>query len=147
MTSHLQDFLLSAPYNRELSLTLKSAGGHACVIEAPYRSRLIGNPETGVLHGGVVTALLDVAFGAAIYLQLRRPRPIATLDLRIDYLKPGTPGRSLLCSASCYKVTTELAFVRGTVYNDNPDDLIASGVGIFMFTKGPRAHLGGGLKQ
>ena len=59
----------------------------------PYDAKLVGNPETGVLHGGAITALLDGASGAAVFAALVDIVPIATLDLRIDYLRPAESGR------------------------------------------------------
>ncbi|MES3015035.1 MAG: PaaI family thioesterase, partial [Pseudomonadota bacterium] len=80
-----------SPYSRELGLELAHAGADWCVLRVPYAEKLIGYPETRVLHGGVITALMDVAFGLAIFVRLGELRPMATLDLRIDYLKPATP--------------------------------------------------------
>jgi len=61
---------------------------------------------------------------------------MATLDLRIDYLKAATPGREIFGGAVCYKLGHELAFVRGCAYHDTPDDPIATSSAIFMFTGG-----------
>jgi uncharacterized protein (TIGR00369 family) len=126
-----------APYSRELGLTLHSVRPEWCVIRAPYDPRTIGNPESGVVHGGVITALLDSCYGLAIFVRMGQLRPMATLDLRIDYLKPATPGRDILGGAVCYKLGHELAFVRGVAYHDSPDDPIATSAAIFMFTGGP----------
>jgi len=108
----------------------------------PYDAKLVGNPATGVLHGGVITSLLDSASGAAVGSAMRAGgpwRPIATLDLRIDYMKPATPGRDLLARAECYKVTRNVAFVRGVAYHDDPADPIATTVATFMLSTPDRA--------
>ena len=97
----------------------------------PWKEELVGNPETGVLHGGAVTSMLDAACGAAVFLKLGQPAPIATLDLRIDYLKTGAAKRDVVCRAECYKVTRHVAFVRGVAFHDE-DDPIASAAGTFM---------------
>ncbi|WP_283444790.1 PaaI family thioesterase [Noviherbaspirillum suwonense] len=131
-----QQFAHVAPYNRELGLLPHSVRSERCVLKVEYQDALVGDPKTRVLHGGVITALLDAAFGFAIFVRLPEMRPMATLDLRIDYLKPATPGRAILGGAVCYKLTSELAFVRGAAYHDTPDDPIATAVGIYMFTSG-----------
>lgn len=133
-----QGFTGAIPHNRALGLRfLDFAHGEAQLL-LPYAPELVGNPETGVLHGGAISSLLDAACGAAVFLKLASPTPIATLDLRIDYLKMGTPGRDVVCKARCYKVTRNVAFVRGIAYHDDEDDPIAAAAGSFIIqSKGP----------
>ncbi len=126
-----------SPYNRELGLQPHSVRPDWCVLKVEYARNLVGDPNTRVLHGGVITALLDAAFGFSIFVKLSQVRLMATLDLRIDYLKPATPDKAVLGGAVCYKVTADLAFVRGCAYHESADDPIATAVGIFMFTDGP----------
>lgn len=137
-----QKFTTVAPYSREIGLEVRAAKPDWCVIAVPYQRHLIGNPDTGVLHGGVITALIDSCFGLAVFVRLNQLRAMATLDLRIDHLKPATPGREVLGGAVCYKHTSELAFLRGSIYHDTPDDPIATSVSVFMFTGGPVVALG-----
>ena len=61
------------------------------LMKIPYAPHLVGNPETGVVHGGVVTTLLDHASGLAVMCALEGFASTATLDLRIDYHAPATP--------------------------------------------------------
>src|SRR3954471_20074854 len=77
----------------------------------PYRPVFVGDTETGVLHGGVVTAMLDETCGMAVQLALDGTRAIATLDLRIDYQKPATPGLDIKAHSVCYRTTRSIAFV------------------------------------
>ena len=126
-----------SPYNRELGLQPHSVRPDWCVLKVEYARNLVGDPNTRVLHGGVITALLDAAFGFSIFVKMSQVRLMATLDLRIDYLKPATPDKAVLGGAVCYKMTADLAFVRGCAYHESVDDPIATAVGIFMFTDGP----------
>src|SRR3954471_3133598 len=98
----------------------------------PYRPVFVGDTATGVLHGGVVTAMLDESCGMAVQLALDGTRAIATLDLRIDYLKPATPGLDIRAHAVCYRVTRSIAFVRATAYQDSEDDPVATATACFM---------------
>lgn len=98
----------------------------------PYRPVFVGDTETGVLHGGVVTAMLDESCGMAVQLALDGTRAIATLDLRIDYQKPATPGLDIKAHSVCYRVTRSIAFVRSTAYQDSEDDPVATATGCFM---------------
>ncbi len=120
------------PHVRELGIELVEVGEGTLTIRLPYHDRLVGNPETGVLHGGVITTLIDSVCGFAVSTTLTEIVPLATLDLRIDYLKPATPESDLFARAHCYKVTRYVAFVRGVAYHDDPDDAIANAVGAFV---------------
>src|SRR5205823_11865331 len=98
----------------------------------PYRPVCVGDTETGVLHGGVVTAMLDESCGMAVQLALDGTRSIATLDLRIDYQKPATPGLEIKAHSICYRVTRWIAFVRATAYQESEDDPVATATACFM---------------
>lgn len=98
----------------------------------PYRPVFVGDTETGVLHGGVVTAMLDESCGMAVQLALDGTRAIATLDLRIDYQKPATPGIDIKAHSFCYRVTRSIAFVRSTAYQESEDDPVATATACFV---------------
>lgn len=107
----------------------------------PYDGRFAGNPVNGVLHGGVITTLVDSASGMCIYVKLKKYIPIATLDLRIDYLKPATPGEDLYAHAYCYKMSKQIAFVRSVAYHTDPEDPVANSVSTFMLRSTPTKPL------
>jgi uncharacterized protein (TIGR00369 family) len=98
----------------------------------PYHPVFVGDVSTGVIHGGVVTAMLDESCGMAVQLALPGTTAIATLDLRIDYLRPATPGQVMRAHALCYHLTRSIAFVRATAYQDAEDVPIASATAMFM---------------
>uniref|UniRef100_Q07VK2 Uncharacterized domain 1 n=1 Tax=Rhodopseudomonas palustris (strain BisA53) TaxID=316055 RepID=Q07VK2_RHOP5 len=98
----------------------------------PYHPVFIGDEATGVMHGGVVTSMLDESCGMAVQLATPGLGAIATLDLRIDYLRPGTPGQAIRAHAHCYRLTRSIAFVRATAYQDSEADPVASAAATFM---------------
>src|SRR5215472_14275382 len=98
----------------------------------PYRPVFVGDTQTGVLHGGVVTAMLDESCGMAVQLALDGTRAIATLDLRIDYQKPATPGLDIKAHSVCYRTTRSIAFVRSTAYQESEDHPVATATACFM---------------
>lgn len=133
------DHLSHVPHAGAIGMRPVNAARGKCTLMVPYQDKLVGNPATGVVHGGVITSLLDNASGAATQFALDEPTPIATLDLRIDYLKPATPGEDIFGDAHCYKVTRTIAFVRGVAYHTSPEDPIATSVATFMLSanRGP----------
>jgi len=129
----MKDVLIQhVPHARALGMNVVNAKRGEAWLSVPYREELVGNPQTGVIHGGVITSRLDDAGGIAVQLSLPARMSIATLDLRIDYMKPATPKLDLTAHTHCYKVTTNIAFVRGTAYHRDEDDPIATCVGTFM---------------
>jgi uncharacterized protein (TIGR00369 family) len=100
-----RDFESYIPHNKELALEAIELGDARARFRLPYDAKLVGNPETGVLHGGAITALLDACSGAAVFMALSMPTNIATLDLRIDYLRPATPHLPVHAEAHCYRKT------------------------------------------
>lgn len=127
-------FLRAVPHNQALGIRILDVNATEAVFELPYDRKLVGNPDTGTLHGGAITALLDGCSGVAVFAALTELVPIATLDLRIDYLKLAEPGKSVICKASCYKMTRNVAFTRAVAYQDDLDNVIAHSVGTFMLS-------------
>jgi uncharacterized protein (TIGR00369 family) len=119
-------------YGRSSGLKLDRAARGEAWSSLPYRPVFVGDTATGVLHGGVVTAMLDESCGMAVQLALDGTRAIATLDLRIDYQKPATPGLDIKAHSFCHRVTRSIAFVRSTAYQESEDDPVATATACFM---------------
>ncbi len=131
----LEDHLAQIPHAAAIGMTLVSRGANSCVVRVPYAAHLVGDPDTGVVHGGVITALLDNASGMAVRsdpAEFGEERSMATLDLRIDYMRPAQPCEDLYAEATCYRMTANVAFVRAIAYHADRDDPIASSVATFM---------------
>src|SRR6201990_738652 len=109
-------------YGEISGLQLARVAPAAAWLSPPYRPGFVGGAAPGVLHGGVVTAMLDESCGMAVQLALDGARAIATLDLRIDYQKPATPGLDIKAHSICTRVTRSIAFVRATAYQKSEDD-------------------------
>jgi uncharacterized protein (TIGR00369 family) len=120
------------PHNKALGIRLGPLDDAEAFMTLPWDEKLVGNPETGVIHGGVITSLLDACSGAAVFMALPEPTTIATLDLRIDYMKPATRRETVTAHARCFKLTHNVAFVRCVAYHASEDDPIATGTGTFM---------------
>ena len=134
------------PQAKALGFTTLEIGGGVAILKVPYRPEIVGDPETGVIAGGVVTTLLDHASGQAVHAAMTTWTSIATLDLRIDYMRPAQPGRDVLARAHCYKLTRSVAFVRAVAYEDDPDDPVAAAQAAFMLDSSAGRKAGANLK-
>lgn len=125
-------YILAVPHNRALNLRVTDYRHEHLSLCLPYQENLVGNPDTGVLHGGCITSLIDATCGGAVVLSLVAPRRIATLDLRIDYVRPAIPEQEVICDAHCYKITRHVAFVRASAHHGDPVNPIATASGTFV---------------
>jgi uncharacterized protein (TIGR00369 family) len=125
-------FLAQLPHARELGIELLAvdAGAGRCSFRQPWRAELVGDPERQILHGGVITSLLDTLAAAAA---IARGVPLqATLDLRVDYLRPATAQQDLIAEAECYRVTRHVAFVRGVCHQGDTTRPVANLTATFV---------------
>jgi uncharacterized protein (TIGR00369 family) len=120
------------PHARYLGIKVVEMGPGLAVMMVSYRPELIGDPVRQVVFGGAITTLIDHASGLAVACALDTMRAIATVDLRVDYLRAAAPGVDLFARVECYKVTRNIAFVRGLAYERTPDDPFASSLGTMM---------------
>jgi len=103
-------------------------------LSLPYDDKLIGMPDSGVIASGPIISLMDMATSVAIWIRLGRFRHQATLDLRVDYLRPATPGQTVIGRGECFALRRSIAFVRGVAHDGDPADPVAHVTGTFMFT-------------
>ena len=137
LVSVLESMVAFVPHNRALGMKFVALDGTRLTVALPYDPKLVGNPVTRVLHGGAITALMDATCGLSVYLKLREPIPVATLDLRIDYLRPATPDQTVHARAECFKLTRNVAFVRCEAFHPDAEaDLVAVANGTFIRTPG-----------
>jgi len=122
------------PFNKVLGLEVESADAAAPRLRFAMRPELIGNTRRGILHGGVISAVLDVTAGFAIMLALhKQPQPgeklefpnIGTIDLRVDYLRPGR-GKHFVASGRVVRLGNRIAVTHMELVNDE-GELIATG--------------------
>ncbi len=124
-------FIEAIPHAKALGLKLTEIGNGQAKITMPYNEDLIGDPRTGVIHGGAVFAVLDTCCGAAVMSHPSAPGGTATIDLRIDYMRAATPGQSITTHATCYHLTRNIAFVRATAMDEDQDLPVATASGSF----------------
>lgn len=126
-----RQFMEAIPYARDLGMELTQLDNGVATITMPYDTRLIGDPDTGVMHGGAISALMDTCCGAAAMCHPDNPGGTATIDLRIDYMRAATPGQGISTTATCYHITRSVAFVRATACDEDTDNPVAVATGAF----------------
>lgn len=120
-----------------LGLRYVAHGADWCELALDYDRRLISDLGSGILASGPIVSLIDTATGAAVGLR-HGAAPQATLDLRVDYLRPARPGETVIARGECYRVTRRIAFVRGIAHDGDVADPIAHVAGTFILRSGAR---------
>lgn len=134
-TQIARQFIEAIPHSRALGMDLTEFGDGKATITMPYASHLIGDPETGVIHGGAVSALMDTCCGAAVMSHPAAQEGTATIDLRIDYMRAAKPGETIVTRAECYHVTRSVAFVRATAFDEDTNRPVATATGAFTIER------------
>ncbi|MXO76053.1 hotdog fold thioesterase [Altererythrobacter aerius] len=131
--------LLTRAHPGWLGLRYRDHGDDWCELELPWRADLVSDEGSPVLASGPIVSLLDMAAGMAIWIANGEFRPVATLDLRTDYIRPSHENASVIARVTCYRRTRSAAFVRGRAHDGNRDDPVAEMSGVFMTIDPARA--------
>jgi uncharacterized protein (TIGR00369 family) len=115
-----------------LGLRYQGHGDDWIEVALPWRDDLVGLPDSGVLASGPIISLLDTATSLSVVIRAGEFLRVATLDLRIDYMRAARTGATVVARGTCYRMARSVAFVRGTAHDGDPDDPIAQVAGTFM---------------
>ena len=107
-----------------------------CELAIPYDEHLASDAKSGIMASGPILTMMDMATSISIWLKTGRFQPQATLDLRVDYLRPAMPGQTIIGRGECYGLTRSIAFVRGFAHDGDSARPVAHVAGTYMFTAG-----------
>ncbi len=123
-------FVERIPFNRVLGIEVLSLDHERPEVRFAMRPELVGNFERGMLHGGVISSVHDLTGGLVAFLgvqQKLKDKPLAerierfsrigTIDLRVDYLRPGI-GEWFVCKGSPLRTGNKVAVAHMELFND-----------------------------
>ena len=136
MTLDQLDFARFGGHGGRLGIRFHARGDDWIELALPYSAALIGDEASGVIASGPIIAMMDMATSFAIWNQIKVFVPQATLDLRIDYLRPARPNRTVIGRAECLRVARSIAFTRGIAHDGDLNDPVAQVAATFMIPSG-----------
>lgn len=116
----------------ELGAMIECLDADEIRVRVPFQPVLVGDTGWNVVHSGLLVILLDSLCGISIIQKLAVPSAIATLDLRVDYLRAVPADEDMYVTANCYKIGRNVGFSRGVIYTSDPSDPAAIANGTFM---------------
>jgi uncharacterized protein (TIGR00369 family) len=139
----INEIMGKIPFNNVLGIRVESIKADCVRMTFEMRDELVGNYKRRMLHGGVISSAIDVTGGLAAILSIQEKIPaedvearieksfkISTLDLRVDFLRPGL-GKRFVTSAYILRTGNKVAVARIELHNDQ-NELIAVGTGSYF---------------
>ena len=143
LATRIHEIFAQIPFNRVLGLELRTLDRERPQVAFHMRDELIGNYVRGTLHGGVISSVIDVTGGLTAFLgmqhslndeeldeRFRQFGRLGTIDLRIDYLRPGR-GQEFIATGHNIRTGTRIAVSRVEVANET-GEVIAVGTGAYV---------------
>ena len=119
------------PFNAFLGMKVTLMGDGEAEMMIPIRPELTGDPFRPALHGGVLSTIADTVGGLAVFTQIGTTRIASTVDLRIDYLRPGQVDQPILARARVIRIGNRVAATQTVVYQNDIDKPIATANAVY----------------
>ncbi|WP_321394741.1 PaaI family thioesterase [Emcibacter sp.] len=122
------------PHAGRIGIKILGTDADAVLSELTYSDMIAAREGSGIIANGAVTTLLDTALGMAVVHKKREMCALATLDLRMDFLRSCTPFSSVYARTECIRLTREVAFVRGEAWCEDPARPVAQSIAAFSIS-------------
>lgn len=119
------------PFNRHLGIKVETAANGAAKLFLPYRKEFTGDARRPALHGGILSTLIDTCGGMAVWTCCQVEDRIATIDMRVDYLRPA-PQTEIVAESRVRLMGNRVGNVQTRVFTrEFPDKIIAEGRAVY----------------
>lgn len=123
-----------AGHNGLVGMRYHAHGEGWAELALDWHADLVGETDSGVIASGPIITMMDMATSISVWLKSGVFRPQATLDLRVDYLRPAEVGRTIYGRGECYRLTKSIAFIRGEAHDGDAARPVAHVTGTYIFT-------------
>lgn len=135
----LRDHYMILPHCKALGLAYEGVEDGGIVLSVPWQEALMG--ADGAMHGGPLATLVDVACAVAVTAWLPQYEALATLDMRLDFVRSVQPHKPIFAKAVCETVTGQIAYVRAECYQEGEPEPVMLCTAAFIRSPLPRAIL------
>lgn len=126
----------SIPFNAFLGIKLVSLESGICKLSIPFRQELLGDFRRGAVHGGVISTLIDTCGGFAVWSMCKVTDKIATIDLRVDYLKPALSA-DLVAESRVRLLGNRVGNASTIIFmSGEPNQIVAEGRSVYNIRRG-----------
>lgn len=135
LTSHIHFLEQEVPFNRYLGFKVLHCEEGFVRVQIPFKPEFIGDPRRPALHGGIFSAVIDACGGLAVWTLFDVEDLISTVDMRVDYLRPG-PDTDIIAESKVVRMGNRVSVVNTTVYPlDRKDEILAEGRAVYNTRK------------
>jgi uncharacterized protein (TIGR00369 family) len=135
LSKHIQFMEQDVPFNRFLGFTVLHSEEGFVRVRIPFRPEFIGDPRRPALHGGIFSAVIDACGGLAVWTLFDVADLISTVDMRVDYLRPG-PDSDIVAESRVVRMGNRVSVVNTIVYPmDKNEDILAEGRAVYNTRK------------
>jgi uncharacterized protein (TIGR00369 family) len=126
------------PFNAFLGIEVEELEQGRAVLRIPFRPEYIGDASRPALHGGLISTLIDTCGGAAVWTTVNLTDRVSTIDLRVDYLRPGRP-EPLVAEGRVIRVGNRVGVVTIRAWHPStPAETVAEGKGVYNIKRGSK---------